>query len=38
MGSRRKKGGKKGVDPENVIEAAFVNGLSDEVTSGLASA
>jgi hypothetical protein len=30
MGSRRKKGGRKGVDPENVIEAAIVNGLSED--------
>jgi hypothetical protein len=30
MGSRRKKGGWKGVDLENVIEAAMVNDFSED--------
>ena len=28
--NQRKKGGRKGVDPENVIEAAIENGLSED--------
>jgi hypothetical protein len=30
MNNQRKKGGRKGMDPENVIEAAIENGLSED--------
>jgi len=32
MNNQRKKGGGKGKDPDNVIEAAIENGLSEDKT------